>query len=265
VPPSQNAQHVQDMVTAALAATAGETDSVKAARHDQHSHFSRRLDNVPESLVRVHADDQVVVVRHRRGIKLGPGRHSRQRPAARIYYLGLEAVALAEYPGQHSLAASYVRDVPRIRKAVGYEARDHLKAGRISVKTVPGRHRRRVSEGSPDMPNARARPGPGALGPRPAVPGLTASAVLDNTAPRRAAAVTRRLITPWEYRHLQAVASVRFASGGFALGIGAVLACLGRSAATDQERRKCSVSDVVRRYRSLWYRVIFSPGSRVSV
>jgi hypothetical protein len=58
--------------------------------------------------------------------------------AARIDHLRLEAEALAEYPGQHSLAASYVRDVPRIRKAVGYEPRDHLEACRISVKTVPG-------------------------------------------------------------------------------------------------------------------------------
>ncbi|HTX27829.1 MAG TPA: hypothetical protein VME19_12510 [Streptosporangiaceae bacterium] len=109
-----------------------------AARHDQHSYLSRRLDNTPERLVRVQADNQVVVVRHGRGIDLGPGRHPLQRPAARIYYLRLEAEALTEYPGQHSLAASYVRDVPGIRKAVGYEARDHLEAGRISVKTVPG-------------------------------------------------------------------------------------------------------------------------------
>jgi hypothetical protein len=36
--------------------------------------------------------------------------------------------------GQHSLAASYIRDVPRIRKAIGYETRGHLEAGRISVK-----------------------------------------------------------------------------------------------------------------------------------
>ena len=84
------------------------------------------------------ADDKVVIVRHRWLINLGPGRHPLQRPAARIYYLRLEAKAFTEYPGQHSLAASYVRDVPRIRKAIGYEIRDHLEAGRISVKTVPG-------------------------------------------------------------------------------------------------------------------------------
>jgi hypothetical protein len=89
-------------------------------------------------LVRVQADDQVVIVRHRWSKKLGPGRHPLQRPAARIYYLRLEAEALTEYPGQHSLAAGYVRDVPRIRKAIGYETRDHLEAGRVSVKTVPG-------------------------------------------------------------------------------------------------------------------------------
>jgi hypothetical protein len=91
-------------------------------------------------LVRVQADDQVVIVRHRRGIKPGPGRHSPQRPAARIYYLRLEAEALTEYPSQHSLAAGYIRDVPRARKAIGYETRDHLEAGRISVKPVPGHH-----------------------------------------------------------------------------------------------------------------------------
>lgn len=109
-----------------------------ATRHDQHSNLSRRLDDAPESFVRVQADDQVVIVRHRRGIKLGPGRHPFQRPAARIYHLRFEAEALAEYPGQHSLAASYVRDVPRIGKAIRYETRYHLEAGRVSMKTVPG-------------------------------------------------------------------------------------------------------------------------------
>jgi hypothetical protein len=48
----------------------------------------------------------------------------------------------------------------------------------------------------------------------------------------------RRLITPWEYRHLEAVANVRFAAGGFQLAIGLVLVSLGRKADTDQEQRK---------------------------
>jgi len=61
----------------------------------------------------------------------------------------------------------------------------------------------------------------------------------DNTTPSRSATVMRRLITPWEYRHRHAVAGVRFAAGGFNLGVGLVLLSLGRSAGTDRERRKC--------------------------
>ena len=61
----------------------------------------------------------------------------------------------------------------------------------------------------------------------------------DNTTPSRSVTVMRRLITPWEYRHLHAVAGVRFTAGGFTLGIGAVLLSLGRSAGTGQERHKC--------------------------
>ncbi len=49
----------------------------------------------------------------------------------------------------------------------------------------------------------------------------------------------KRLIRPWEYRHRRAAAGVRFAAGGFNLGIGLVLVSLGRSAGTDQDRRKC--------------------------
>jgi hypothetical protein len=49
----------------------------------------------------------------------------------------------------------------------------------------------------------------------------------------------RRLIVPFEYRHLRAVGSVRFAAGGFQLGIGVVLLGLGRRADSDQDRRKC--------------------------
>jgi hypothetical protein len=58
----------------------------------------------------------------------------------------------------------------------------------------------------------------------------------DNTTPLRS--VMRRLVTPWEYRHLNAVANLRFAAAGFQLGIGLVLLSLGRKAETDQERRK---------------------------
>jgi len=48
----------------------------------------------------------------------------------------------------------------------------------------------------------------------------------------------QRLISPWEYRHPHAVANVRFAAGGFQLGIGLVVLSLGRQAGTDAERRK---------------------------
>jgi hypothetical protein len=61
----------------------------------------------------------------------------------------------------------------------------------------------------------------------------------DSATPSRSAAVLRRLITPWEYRHLHGTANVRFAGGGFTLGVGLVLLSLGRKAETDQERRKC--------------------------
>lgn len=49
----------------------------------------------------------------------------------------------------------------------------------------------------------------------------------------------RRLIRPWEYRHADVIANVRFAIGGFDLGVGLVLLSLGRQSGTDQERRKC--------------------------
>ena len=51
--------------------------------------------------------------------------------------------------------------------------------------------------------------------------------------------VLRRLISPWEYRHLRFAAGLRFAGGGFNLGVGLVLLSLGRKAGTDRERRKC--------------------------
>jgi hypothetical protein len=59
----------------------------------------------------------------------------------------------------------------------------------------------------------------------------------DNTTPPRSGLT--RLITPWEYRHLRTFACVRFAGGGFTLGIGLVLVSLGRKAGTERERRKC--------------------------
>ncbi|MGD0067693.1 MAG: hypothetical protein ABSB76_30190 [Streptosporangiaceae bacterium] len=61
----------------------------------------------------------------------------------------------------------------------------------------------------------------------------------DSTTLSRSVTAMRHLIRPWEYRHRRAVAGVRFAAGGFHLGIGLVLLSLGRSAETDRERRKC--------------------------
>ena len=51
--------------------------------------------------------------------------------------------------------------------------------------------------------------------------------------------ILRRLLSPWEYRHPRFSAGIRFAGGGFNLGVGLVLVSLGRQAGTDQERRKC--------------------------
>ena len=58
----------------------------------------------------------------------------------------------------------------------------------------------------------------------------------DNTPPSRSG--LKRLITPWEYRHVHASMAARFAGGGFQLGIGLVLLSLGKKAETDAERRK---------------------------
>ena len=51
-------------------------------------------------------------------------------------------------------------------------------------------------------------------------------------------ALMRRTMSPWEYRHLRAVASVRFAAGGFTLALGLVLVSLARQAETSTDRRK---------------------------
>jgi hypothetical protein len=59
----------------------------------------------------------------------------------------------------------------------------------------------------------------------------------DSTTPLQS--LMRRTMSPWEYRHLRAVASVRFAAGGFTLALGLVLLSLGRQAETGQDRRKC--------------------------
>ena len=59
----------------------------------------------------------------------------------------------------------------------------------------------------------------------------------DSTTPLQS--LMRRTMLPWEYRHLRAVASVRFAAGGFTLALGLVLLSLGRQAQTVQDRRKC--------------------------
>jgi hypothetical protein len=58
----------------------------------------------------------------------------------------------------------------------------------------------------------------------------------DSTIPSRSG--LRRLISPWEYRHLHAMANVRFGAGGFQLALGLVLLSLGRKAGADPERRK---------------------------
>ena len=77
-----------------------------------------------------------------------------------------------------------------------------------------------------------------------------------------------RLISPWEYRHLRACGAARLAAGGFQLGIGLVLVSFGRSAGTDQERRKMRrlsawflVPAALNLAGGYWYVTIASSGS----
>ena len=79
---------------------------------------------------------------------------------------------------------------------------------------------------------------------------------------------THRLISPWEYRHLGVFGVTRAAGGGFQLGIGLVLLSLGRSAQTDQERRKMYrlsawflVPAALNLASGYWYITIASSGS----
>src|SRR5258708_24132811 len=67
--------------------------------------------------------------------------------------------------------------------------------------------------------------------------GIPMHAPEDSTTPLQS--LMRRTMWPWEYRHLRAVASVRFAAGGFTLALGLVLLSLGRQAETGQDLRKC--------------------------
>src|SRR5260370_42137616 len=66
--------------------------------------------------------------------------------------------------------------------------------------------------------------------------GIPMHAPDDSTTPLQS--LMRRTMLPWEYRHLRAVASVRFAAGGFTLALGLVLLSLGRQAETSPDRRK---------------------------
>jgi hypothetical protein len=77
-----------------------------------------------------------------------------------------------------------------------------------------------------------------------------------------------RLISPWEYRHLRGSGVTRVAAGGFQFGIGLVLLSLGRSAGTDQERRKMYrlsawflMPAALNLAGGYWYITIASPGS----
>ena len=79
-----------------------------------------------------------------------------------------------------------------------------------------------------------------------------------------------RLINPWEYRHLRVSGVTRAAAGGFQLGIGLVLLSLGRSAETEQERRKMYrlsawflVPAALNLAGGLWYTTIATSGRRV--
>jgi hypothetical protein len=58
----------------------------------------------------------------------------------------------------------------------------------------------------------------------------------DSTTPLQS--LMRRTMSPWEYRHLRAIASVRFAAGGFTLALGLVLVSFARQAETSHDRRK---------------------------
>src|SRR5277367_2000842 len=81
-------------------------------------------------------DDEVVVVRHRGIEGLHSRRYAGQGPAARIYDLRINPEPLSQYPGQHSLPATNVSDVARMREAFGDEFRHDLKSRWVAMTPV---------------------------------------------------------------------------------------------------------------------------------
>jgi hypothetical protein len=69
------------------------------AGDDKRGRPGRRLHHAAQGFVRVKADDEVVVVRHRSIENLNPGRHSLEAPATGIDEFSLIPVMLPQKPG----------------------------------------------------------------------------------------------------------------------------------------------------------------------
>ena len=109
-----------------------------AAWDNEHGGGPGRLHDAAQGLVRMQADHKIVVLRHGRLEILPSHRDAIQAPAGGIDEFGLEPEALAQNPGQHSLADGDVGDITRVREAIGYEGRDHVKPCRVTMKPVTG-------------------------------------------------------------------------------------------------------------------------------
>lgn len=107
------------------------------ARDNERCRPSRRLHHAAQGLVRVKADDQVVVIRHGSIESLNPGRHPLKAPATGIDEFSLIPVTLPQEPGQHALPARDVGNIARVREPASDESGYDLKPCWITMKPVP--------------------------------------------------------------------------------------------------------------------------------
>lgn len=82
------------------------------------------------------ADDEVVVVGHRRVVVLGAARYAFQSPPAWVDHFGLDAELLAQDAGEHALAAGDVGYVAGGGEAVGQKPRHDIEPRRVAVEPI---------------------------------------------------------------------------------------------------------------------------------
>lgn len=127
---------IEQLVPAKLG---GIRPEVTAWHHDHRPHL-RGINYIAQCVIRVQANDDVIIACHAGPVLFRAARNTTENPAARIHNVAIDVMPLTENPGKHSLSACDVSSASGLGEFGRDEVGRNFEPPLVAMKTMC-RHR----------------------------------------------------------------------------------------------------------------------------